>query len=95
MRIPIVISDDYPALKCICEPRIAGNNYNEYLAKICARRDALQGLGVTVEFVLINPRSFLTHFTEKKPATWPDLLRYTYHLPQDSSSSEPFSEMRH
>lgn len=84
IRLPLVVSDDYAAFKCICEPRISGNSYNEYWKKICIRRDALQALGVKVEFVQINPHEFWAYFTDKKPATWPDLLRYTFQLPSDS-----------
>lgn len=87
MRLPIVISEDYPALQCICEPRVTGSSYNEYLAKVCARRDVLQTMGITVEFVVINPRDFLTHFTEKKPATWPELLRYTHQMAEKTVNS--------
>jgi hypothetical protein len=95
MQLPIVISDDYAAFKCLCEPRIFGKDYNEYLAKVCARRDALQALGVDVEFVPISPREFWTYFTDKKPATWPDLLRYAHQLHSESSSQKTGATFHH
>lgn len=76
MRLALVSEADYPALKCICERSVTGDNYQDYLQRLLERREGLEKSGADVLIVPMSPDAFVAHFEERRKATWPDLMRY-------------------
>ena len=88
MRLALVSEVDYPALKCICEHSVTGDNYQDYLQRLLARRESLENSGVEVLIVPMSPDAFVAHFEERRKAGWPDLMRYTHATCGDSRQGD-------
>lgn len=93
MRLTLVSEEDYPALKCICERSVTGDNYQDYLQRLLERREDLEKSGADVLIVPMSPDAFVAHFEERRKATWPDLMCYAQTSCGDSARDDADVQM--